>query len=64
MQHIQVIEAADIMDAREAYLARLGQGGVELTPATEIYVETIHRPDPRVADNWLCYTAGPRDRAA
>lgn len=63
MRYMQVIEANDIAEARSSYLEMLTRRGIVLAPATEVFVETVHRPRPS-HETWLCYIALPHRRAA
>lgn len=63
MRYMQIIRARDIEDARRSYLEMLASRGIVLAPATEVYVETVHR-SAQSRDTWLCYIALPRPRAA
>ncbi|MCW2974085.1 MAG: hypothetical protein JWN72_2358 [Thermoleophilia bacterium] len=56
MRFMQVIEARDVHDARDAYLKVLNKRGVDLVPSMAVYVETVHR-HRQVTGSWLCYVA-------
>lgn len=63
MQHIQLVNARQPEQARDAYLQGLARRGVRLAPMAEVFVETVHRPQA-VQGAWLCYVALPGRRAA
>jgi hypothetical protein len=63
MRYMQIVEARNIDQARREYLEMLQRRGVVLAPASEIYVETVHRPATD-GESWLCYVALPRPHAA
>lgn len=63
MKHMQIVKAADIDGARRSYLDVLARQGVALAPMTEIFVETVHRPQAKQGA-WLCYISMPGQRAA
>lgn len=63
MRYMQIVEARNIDAARRSYLELLHRRGIALAPATEIYVETVHRATTH-RETWLCYIAVPRPRAA
>ena len=63
MRYMQVIEAQDVHDARQAYLELLGKRGISLVPSMSIYVETVHRARQQHG-SWLCYIATAMQHAA
>lgn len=63
MRYMQVIEARDVHEARDAYLKLLERRGIALVPAMSIYVETVHRPQQQHGA-WLCYLAQAMQHAA
>lgn len=63
MRYMQIIEAQDVHEARNAYLELLQQRGIALVPAMSIYVETVHRPRQEHG-SWLCYIATAMQHAA
>lgn len=63
MRYMQIIEARDVHDARQAYLELLQRRGIALVPTMSIYVETVHRPRQQDG-SWLCYIAQAMQHAA
>lgn len=63
MRYMQVIEARDVHEARDAYLELLNKRGVALVPAMSIYVETVHRARQEEG-SWLCYIVHTMQHAA
>lgn len=63
MRYMQIVTATDLDTARRAYLELLHRRGIALAPASEIFVETVHRPEAS-RDTWLCYVALTRPHAA
>ena len=63
MRYMQVIEAQDVRDARQAYLELWQKRGISLVPTMSIYVETVHRARQQHG-SWLCYIATAMQHAA
>ena len=63
MRFMQIVEANNVDTARASYLELLARRGVALPHGTEIYVETVHRPE-QIGESWLCYVALARPEAA
>lgn len=63
MRYMQIIEARDVHEARNAYLELLERREIQLAPALSIYVETVHRARQQDG-SWLCYIAPAMQHAA
>ncbi|MCW2926047.1 MAG: hypothetical protein JWM86_15 [Thermoleophilia bacterium] len=63
MRYMQVIEAQDVHEARNAYIELLNRRNVALQPSMSIYVETVHRARQQHG-SWLCYIAHAMQTAA
>lgn len=63
MRYMQIIRAGDPVRARRSYLEMLHSRGVVLPPSMQIFVETVHRPQPE-GETWLCYVGTQMPHAA
>jgi hypothetical protein len=63
MRYMQIIEARDVHQARNAYLELLQRRGIQLVPTMSIFVETVHRARQQQG-SWLCYIAPAMQHAA
>ena len=63
MRYMQIIEARDVHQARNAYLELLQRRGIALVPTMSIYIETVHRARQEQG-SWLCYLAPAMQHAA